>query len=243
MATTQTAITNARSRQQWAEIIGADWRQSIESIIQTGRDLIAAKSELPHGEFMKMVESELPFKRTLADDLMRVANHPQISNYRNSGNLPATFSVLVELASLSEEQFLDAQEKGLITPDLKVKPARSIARAYSKPEGDVVGGAQHMLPSVKEAREIARATGRFVAAADGNIYSGSTEEESTAYRNKLNEGFRLLEAIQTLSEAPEAGGWFKSADRHWFVDFRPGAIDDARAWLASLKEAMGVVDA
>jgi hypothetical protein len=238
-----TALTNARSRQQWAEIIGADWRKSIESIIQTGRDLIAAKQELAHGEFTEMVERDLPFTGAAAAQLMRVAAHPSIADFRNSKILPARVSVLIELSSLSEEDFADAEEKGLITPDLKVKPARSIAGAYNKPEGEIIGGAQHMLPSPKEAREIARATGRFVAASDGQIYSGATKEEGRDYRDKRTVAFRILEAIQILADAPEVSDWLAGTERHWFEGFDPNSIGEARKWLRAFEEATEAVDA
>lgn len=234
---------NTRSREQWAEVIGADWRRSIDSIIQTGRDLIAAKEELPHGEFMKLVEQDLPFDPSAARRLMAIAEHPLIGKRANTHDLPARLSVLFEISALSEEEFADAEEKGLITPSLKVKPARAIVGAYNKPEGEIIGGAQHMLLSAKEAREIARATGRFVAAADGNIYSGSTEEEGRSYASKRDAAFKLIEAINALGDAPDAAVWFKNAERHWFHDFRLSALDDAMTWLGSLKEAMGVVDA
>lgn len=232
--------TNARSRQEWATIIK---RKCAESAVQIGRDLLTAKDELPHGEFTAMIENDLGWGYQTARDLMRIAAHPEIANSYNSNFLPTTLSALKEVSTLSPEDYRDAQSKGLITPDLKVKPARAIAGAYNKPEGEIIGGAKHMLPSANEARKIARETGRFVAASDGNIYSGATKEEGEAYRSKMLQGAALLEAIETLANAPDAKRFFEEAERHWFIDFRPGAIDDARKWLASFKEAMGVVDA
>lgn len=237
------AITNVRSRSDWAAIIRADWRRSIDSFIQTGRDLLAAKEELSHGEFGLMLASDLNMKAEAASRLMAVASHPIIANTQNSDELPQTFSVLIELSPLPKDDYLDAKSKGLITPNLTVKAARAITGAYRKPEGEVVGGAQHMLPSPKEAREIARATGRFVAASDNNIYSGATESESRAYTQKRNEAFRILEAIDTIADAPDPREWLKGSEKHWFADFRPGAMDEARKWLGNLKEAMEIVDA
>jgi hypothetical protein len=235
--------SNARSRQEWVEIIGADWRRTAESIIQTGRDLTAAKAELAHGEFMKMIENDLPFHRNTAEGLMRASQNEGLINCINSGNLAPKLSVIIQLSALNDEEAADAEEKGLITPDLKVKAARAIVGAYHKPEGEIIGGARHMLPSPEEARKIARAKGRLVAASDGYTYSGATREEERSYADKRTAAFRIIEAIQLLSEAPDASAWFRSAERRWFLDFRPGAIDDAREWLAALKSEMGVVDA
>ena len=107
----------ARSRfyARQAEIINADWRKSIEGIIQTGSDLIAAKGELPDGEFTKMIETGLPFSRQTAQQLMAITSHPAIANAPPGQHLPPSWTVLALLASLSAEDFKDAQEHGLTT--------------------------------------------------------------------------------------------------------------------------------
>ena len=56
-----------------AQRITACQRKGVNSIIECGRLLIAAKDELKHGEFLKMVENNLPFKRSTAQALMRIA--------------------------------------------------------------------------------------------------------------------------------------------------------------------------
>lgn len=236
------ALTNVRTIDQWAEDIGADLNQGAECLARAGRKLIASKEELPHGGFLKLVE-KLKLGAKTAQRLMAIARSPVLSNASNTTHLPVTFSALQELLRLGDENLADAIDKGLVTPDLKVKAARAIAGAYNKPEGEIIGGAQHMLPSADEARKIARETGRLVAAADGYTYSGATKEEEQSYAHKRTAAFRIIEAIQLLSEAPDAKQWFRSAESRWFLDFRPGAIDEAREWLASLKEAMEIVDA
>lgn len=239
-----TALANVRSRQEWAEVINADWRKSIDSIIQTGRDLAAAKAELDSSNFLAMVDADLPFTSGTAEKLIRIANHPAI-NKMSTSTLPPSWAVLSELTKLSKADFTDAANRGLIDSNTDARRARAVAGAYRVPEGGTVGAGKSpaMLPTPSEARKIARETNRFVAASDGNIYSGASEEEGREYRDKRDSAFAILRAIETLSEAPEADDFFRTAERHWFVEFRPGAIDDARSWLTSFKEAMGVVDA
>ena len=67
-------ITNTRNRQKWAEVINSNWRRSIESIIQTGRDLASAKEELPSGEFTKMCREDLDFGPGISKSLMKIAS-------------------------------------------------------------------------------------------------------------------------------------------------------------------------
>jgi hypothetical protein len=61
---------------EWAAQITACWRTSVEAILEVGRLLAAAKTALPHGEFGKMIESELPFTDRTARMLMTIASEP-----------------------------------------------------------------------------------------------------------------------------------------------------------------------
>jgi len=51
---------------KYSQRITACPRKSVNSIIKCGRLLIAAKDELKHGEFLKMIENNLRFKRSTA---------------------------------------------------------------------------------------------------------------------------------------------------------------------------------
>lgn len=94
------------------------------------------------------------------------------------------------------------------------------------------------LPTAGEARKIARETGRFVAARDGHIYSGATKKEGDAYRQKRDEAFRILEAIDTLAKAPDPSAWLEGSERHWFVDFDRTALAKVTAWAQALDRAL-----
>jgi hypothetical protein len=60
---TMTMMSVITERTQWAGHIAAAWQKSVDSIIETGRLLLAAKAdpEMQHGEWGTMVESDLPF--------------------------------------------------------------------------------------------------------------------------------------------------------------------------------------
>lgn len=238
---TVTAI-NVRSRQQWAEIINADWRKSIESIIQTGRDLIAAKSELPHGEFGKMVEADLPFTLITADKLMKVAGDPKIAKYASSTNsLPPSWRVLSALAVLSEGDFEDGIEKGIITANTSLRGADAYHGAVNTPVGGTWGKERKTttLPPPSEASKIARETGRMVAASDGHVYSGATEEEGEAYVTRRQQAYGVIDAVNALADCPvTAVRWVDQAEAHWLLEVELGAVDAAITWLTSLREAL-----
>lgn len=244
------AMQNVRSRQEWAEIINADWRKSIESIIQTGRDLAAAKAELPHGEFGRMVADDLPFSARTAEKLIAVSSHPAIANPTPASHLPPSWAVLSELTALSAEDFTDAQAKGIIGDSISKRAARAVTGAYNTPEGETWGAGKSpaSLPSPSEASRIARATNRMVAASDGNVYSGATEEEGDDHIRRRQQTYGIIDAVNTLSDCPvDAFAWIDQAEAHWLHKFHIGSIDDAIEWLTTLrvalKDARGVVDA
>lgn len=233
-------VKNSRSRQEWAAIINADWRKSIESIVQTGRDLAAAKLELPRGEWETMVKEDLPFSLTTAAALRRIGSHPVIANRDDRAGLPASWTVLRELASLKEKDFRDAQERGLITPDMGQWDATAISKAYRTPEGQPVGEGRNLrtLPPPAKARDIARETGRFVAASDGRVYSGASEEEGAEASRLTGQTYGAIDAINLLAKMPEPGQWLADAPPFQLRDLTYENAEKAANWLLDLVSAM-----
>ena len=72
---------------KYAQRITACQRKSVNSIIECGRLLMAAKVELKHGKFLKMIENNLPFKRSSAQAFMRIAADGRITNNQRVGTL------------------------------------------------------------------------------------------------------------------------------------------------------------
>jgi hypothetical protein len=73
---------------EWAARIGAAWRRTLESVIDTGRLLVEAKAPLPHGEFLAMVERDLPFGPRTAQMLMTVASDDKLTNANHAPRCP-----------------------------------------------------------------------------------------------------------------------------------------------------------
>ncbi len=83
---------------------------SLWGIIEVGKLLIQAKEALEHGEFMGMIEEELPFGDSTARYLMLTSQHPTISNREYTHSLPASWRTLSILAQLPEREFLKQLE-------------------------------------------------------------------------------------------------------------------------------------
>ena len=122
---------------KYAQRITACQRKGVESIIECGRLLIAAKDELKHGEFLKMIENKLPFKRSTAQALMRIAADGRITKYQHAGCLPAHWSTLVKLIQLPDAAFEARIADGTIHPGLERGPAAEMIKSYfsSLPKG------------------------------------------------------------------------------------------------------------
>ena len=72
-----------------------------------------------------------PFSPRTANNLMRIASHPIITNSASMPNLPSGWSVLAKLSFLSAEDFVDAQERGLISADTSQRKAEADAMTWN----------------------------------------------------------------------------------------------------------------
>jgi len=115
---------------KYAQRITNCLRKSVESIIECGRLLIAAKDKLKHGEFLKMIENNLPFKRSTAQALMKIAVDRRIAKYQHAGCLPAHWPTLVKLTQLPDAAFEARIADGTIHPGLERRPAVELIETY-----------------------------------------------------------------------------------------------------------------
>ena len=114
----------------YAQRITACPRKSIQSIVECGRLLIAAKDELKHGEFLKMIDNNLPFKRSTAQALMKIASDGRITKYQRAGCLPAHWSTLLKLTQLPDAAFEARIADGTIHSGLERGPAAEMIDSY-----------------------------------------------------------------------------------------------------------------
>ena len=126
---------------KYAQRITACQRKSVESIVECGRLLTAAKDKLEHGEFFKMIENNLPFKRSTVQALMKIAADRRITKYQHAGCLPAHWSTLVKLTQLPDAAFEARIADGTIHSGLERRPAVEMIESYfflAAQEGDTL---------------------------------------------------------------------------------------------------------
>jgi N6-adenosine-specific RNA methylase IME4 len=115
-----------RNQSQWAAQISAAWRSTVESIIECGRLLVAAKTGLPHGQFEKMVERDLPFGASTARRLMAIANDKRITKRAHGLYLPPSWRTLYELTRLPDVAFLQKIADGTINPEMERRDVQGV---------------------------------------------------------------------------------------------------------------------
>src|SRR5271165_651243 len=125
-----TSITAERT--QWAARISAAWQQSVTSIIETGRLLTEAKGALDHGEWLPMVETDLPFQRNTAQRLMKIAADSRLANRAHVPLLPPSWGTLYELTKLDDDTFDQKVRDGTINPEMQRKEVAREKRILSR---------------------------------------------------------------------------------------------------------------
>ncbi len=129
----------------WAPRINAEWRKSVEGILNVGRQLIAAKEACEHGEFLRLfkgngdpVGEPLPFTVSTAERIMSVARHPVLSNSAHVQALPQSWGTLYELTKVSDADLAEGIVTGKITPEITRSQAAALrADPIEKPEREL----------------------------------------------------------------------------------------------------------
>jgi hypothetical protein len=106
------------AREEFAAEIRRAWAESQESFLLIGRYLLAAKSQLQHGEFMAMVASDLPFSHQTANKLMSVARFVEAGEVPPD-TLPSASETCYQITTLTVEERARALKEGVIRPTMR----------------------------------------------------------------------------------------------------------------------------
>jgi hypothetical protein len=80
----------------WATKIRAAWQNPLATIFEVGDLLVAAKAELPSGQFEKM-RNELPFGERTEERLMAIARDKRLRQATHGSLLPPSWRTVFEL--------------------------------------------------------------------------------------------------------------------------------------------------
>lgn len=127
MDAVRTAAERLPTRQAYAEELTRLWREAQDRFVAIGEYLTHAKETLPHGEYERMVASDLPFGRAVAHTLRTVAMAVREGRLAKP-ELPRSYTTAYFLATLEPNHLALARERGLVRHDV----SRSIIDAFRR---------------------------------------------------------------------------------------------------------------
>ncbi len=118
-------VVTTNKRSIYVDVLTKSWAKVAQDLFEIGDALIQAKSELEHGEFTSMIESELPFGPRAARMLMAVARNTTLRNGASGSVLPTSWRTLYELTRLPAPKLEAALQDGTVYPSM---PRKAVAR-------------------------------------------------------------------------------------------------------------------
>lgn len=120
------------SRREWAKHIRSKWTDAcagmLAAIFAIGNFLIKAKEDLDRGEFIPMIENDLPFTRRTASMFMAIARDQRLSNGKSISHLPPHWGTLYKITRLEDEVFERLIINGTISPDCTYAAINKVLR-------------------------------------------------------------------------------------------------------------------
>ena len=133
----------------WTDRINLAWREgtrhAIDAWKEVGVHLWQAKEALPHGDFEKMIKSQLDFTPQTARKLMAVAIDKRVSNSAQGRALPSHWTTYYELTKLSDDELDQAFASGVIAPEMRRSDVPKKRR--ESPQGDAVSAKGGLAPA------------------------------------------------------------------------------------------------
>jgi hypothetical protein len=118
LATVEVLSPEPETVDDYAEVIGALFREAEERFVQIGTFLEQAKARLPHGEFQGLVNNRLPFKPRTAQ-MMMAASRAIKSGLVPQEIAPPSYSVVYQITTLTKPKREQAIKEGVIRPDMR----------------------------------------------------------------------------------------------------------------------------
>jgi hypothetical protein len=249
---TMLAMSVISERTQWASLISAAWQKSVDSIIETGRLLLAAKADpkMQLGEWGTMIESDLPFNRHTAHKLMQIAADKRLTDVSHGKHLPPSWTTLYELTKLDDDTFDQKLRDGTIHPGMQRKdvarknciPSREHGlRRVAAGRGDIEDVFNGIEPEYAKPNAVKQA---WVTATEPEPLAFVEAAAAVEKQRSLAGAAKTLEQINAVTEFsacdPEASktsvGIGKEAD--------PAPALDPQAWsMSTAKERQAFVKA
>jgi hypothetical protein len=194
-----------RDRKTYAERISASWHRSIDSIFETAQLCAEANACLSKDDKAALL-ADLPFPAATFSKLVKIGNDARLRKPGVRCLLPPCYSIIYEVALLSDEHLAEATASGTLHPEMKrveLQEFATKAEADSNPSPIVLGVIQ--LPPdypVERLQELHAELQRTAAAFGVEFVRRATPEESAQakYARAMNAYFaRWIAATRVLA--------------------------------------------
>ena len=118
----QLARNQPQRPEEFVSEISRLWQRAQGAFLDIGQLLIRAKNTLPHGEYTVAVEAQLPFSARTAYQLREAARWAIDMDQRQAiplARLPSSYSTIYLLSTLEPPMLQEAEQVGLIRPELR----------------------------------------------------------------------------------------------------------------------------
>jgi hypothetical protein len=121
----------AQSVEAWAEVITQAWRETVGGILGVGQLLAQARGQLQDGDWGRLTgrsarKSMLPFGTRTAERLINVFNDLRIATH--ASHMPPYWMTLYAIHKLTDKEFDDALDDGVVHPECERKDIRDFLR-------------------------------------------------------------------------------------------------------------------
>ena len=135
MESVRTIAERLPDRQAYVQELTRLWREAQDRFVAIGEYLLHAKEMLPHGEYEKMIASDLPFGRSVAHNLRTVAVAVREGRLSRP-ELPRSYTTAYFLATLEPNHLALARERGLVRHDVPRSSLNAFRRELRLPGPD-----------------------------------------------------------------------------------------------------------
>ena len=118
-----------------ARAIGAAWRRGVEAILETGRLMADARAALGDDDWAALLVN-LPFGPRYARMLVRIGADLRLATYRM--RVPADTHTLYRLTTLTDAQFGQLLQRGIIHPTMPRRALPPANRSTNRADGEAV---------------------------------------------------------------------------------------------------------
>jgi N6-adenosine-specific RNA methylase IME4 len=143
-------VKSRPGRRQWAARINAAWRKSVGAVFETGRLLIAAKANLPHGAWEAMCANDLKFHPRIAQMLIAIACDRRLVKPKIFSLLPPAYTTIYQISQLKDKPLEARIADGTIKPSMTGREIVSYVQRERRAQREQeLGIKQKALPDQK----------------------------------------------------------------------------------------------